>query len=64
MKLGFINAESNQELEDNSKIQAEWKFFKPVCTSEGEFLRKNRELIAINRIVILNEVKDPVFIRI
>jgi len=30
MKLGFKNAESNQELELNSKVQAEWKFFNPV----------------------------------
>jgi len=29
MKLGFSKAESNQELEENSKVQAQWKFFKP-----------------------------------
>jgi hypothetical protein len=30
MKLGFKKAESNQELELNSRVQAEWKFFNPV----------------------------------
>jgi hypothetical protein len=30
MKLGFKYAESNQELEHNTKVQAEWKFFNPV----------------------------------
>ena len=29
MDMGFKYAESNQELEDNSKVQAQWKFFKP-----------------------------------
>lgn len=29
IKLGFKNAESNQELETNTKVQAEWKFFEP-----------------------------------
>jgi hypothetical protein len=30
LKMGFKYAESNQELENNSKIQALWKFFNPV----------------------------------
>ncbi|TAL70656.1 MAG: hypothetical protein EPN82_01665 [Bacteroidetes bacterium] len=30
MKLGFKYAESNQELENNTKVQREWKFFNPV----------------------------------
>lgn len=30
MKMGFKYAESNQELENNSKVHSEWKFFKPI----------------------------------
>lgn len=30
VKLGFRNSESNQELEDNSLVQALWKFYQPV----------------------------------
>ncbi len=30
MEMGFKHAESNQELEDNSLIQAMWKFYNPV----------------------------------
>ncbi|HRP01291.1 MAG TPA: hypothetical protein PLE30_01470 [Candidatus Kapabacteria bacterium] len=30
MELGFQYAESNQELENNTKVHSEWKFFNPV----------------------------------
>lgn len=30
MDFGFAHAESNQELETNNKVQAQWKFFNPV----------------------------------
>lgn len=29
-KLGFLNAESNPELEENGKVQAQWGFFNPT----------------------------------
>jgi ribosomal protein S18 acetylase RimI-like enzyme len=40
MKLGFKHAESNQELENNSKIQAEWKFFNPVMHKRRRIYKK------------------------
>ena len=40
MKLGFRRAESNQELENNSKVQAEWKFFKPVLHKRRRIYKK------------------------
>lgn len=30
LKKGFKYAESNQELENNPKVQAQWKYFNPV----------------------------------
>jgi hypothetical protein len=41
MKLGFKYAESNQELEDNSKVQAEWKFYNPVLHKRRRIYKKN-----------------------
>jgi len=40
IKLNFSNAESNQELEDNSKVQAQWKFFNPVMHKRRRIYRK------------------------
>src|SRR3989339_638274 len=40
MKLGFKHAESNQELEDNTKVQAEWKFFNPVLHKRRRIYKK------------------------
>ena len=41
MKLGFKYAESNQELEDNTKVQREWKFFNPVLHKRRRIYKKN-----------------------
>jgi hypothetical protein len=41
MEFGFAHAESNQELETNSKVQAQWKFFNPVN-------HKRRRIFKIN----------------
>ena len=41
MKMGFQYAESNQELENNSKVHSEWKFFNPV-------LHKKRRIYKLN----------------
>ncbi len=40
MKLGFKYAESNQELENNSKVQAEWKFFEPELHKRRRIYKK------------------------
>ncbi len=40
MKLGFKYAESNQELETNTKVQSEWKFFKPEINRRRRIFRK------------------------
>lgn len=40
MKLGFKHSESNQELEDNTKVQAEWKFFNPVLHKRRRIYKK------------------------
>lgn len=41
MQMGFKYAESNQELENNSKVHSEWKFFNPV-------LHKRRRIYKLN----------------
>ncbi len=41
MKMGFQFAESNQELENNSKVHNEWKFFNPK-------LHKQRRIYKLN----------------
>ena len=43
MKLGFQFAESNQELEDNSKVQAQWKFFNPILHKRRRIYQKKIE---------------------
>ncbi len=40
IKFNFSNAESNQELENNSKVQAQWKFFNPVMHKRRRIYRK------------------------
>lgn len=40
MKYGFEKAESNQELETNSKVQAQWKFFEPVLHRRRRIYKK------------------------
>lgn len=40
MKLGFKHAESNQELENNTKVQAEWKFFNPILHKRRRIFKK------------------------
>ena len=40
IELNFSNAESNQELENNSKVQAQWKFFNPVMHKRRRIYRK------------------------
>lgn len=40
MDMGFKFAESNQELEDNAKVQAQWKFFKPELHKRRRIYKK------------------------
>ncbi len=40
MKKGFRFAESNQELETNTKIQAQWKYFNPVQHKRRRIFKK------------------------
>ncbi len=40
MRLGFKYAESNQELETNTKVQSEWKFFNPVLHKRRRIYKK------------------------
>lgn len=40
MRLGFKHAESNQELETNTKVQSEWKFFNPVLHKRRRIYKK------------------------
>lgn len=40
LRMGFQNAESNQELETNTKIQAQWKSFNPVLHKRRRIFRK------------------------
>ncbi|MCX7737153.1 MAG: hypothetical protein N2319_10615 [Candidatus Kapabacteria bacterium] len=40
MQLGFKYAESNQELETNTRVQAEWKFFNPVLHKRRRIYKK------------------------
>ncbi len=40
MRLGFKNAESNQELETNTKVQSEWKFFNPILHKRRRIYKK------------------------
>jgi hypothetical protein len=40
IKLKFKYAESNQELENNTKIQAEWKFFNPELHKRRRIYKK------------------------
>ena len=49
MKLGFKFAESNQELENNSKVQAEWKFFNPVQHKRRRIYKKSIQLSEKNK---------------
>jgi hypothetical protein len=37
---GFRFTESNQELENNSKIQAQWKYFNPVQHKRKRIFKK------------------------
>ncbi len=41
MDMGFKYAESNQELEENSKVQAQWKFFSPELHKRRRIYKKN-----------------------
>lgn len=41
MKFGFKCAESNQELETNTRVQAEWKFFNPVQHKRRRIYKKD-----------------------
>ncbi len=41
IELGFTHAESNQELESNTKVQAQWKFFNPVQHKRRRIYKKN-----------------------
>jgi GNAT superfamily N-acetyltransferase len=41
MEMGFKNAESNQELEDNNLVQAQWKFFNPVMHKRRRIFKTN-----------------------
>jgi ribosomal protein S18 acetylase RimI-like enzyme len=41
LEQGFNAAESNQELEDNTKVQALWKHFNPERVRERRIYRKN-----------------------
>jgi hypothetical protein len=38
---GFRFTESNQELESNSKIQAQWKYFNPVQHKRRRIFKKS-----------------------
>lgn len=40
MELGFQLAESNQELENNTKVQAEWKYFSPELHKKRRIYKK------------------------
>jgi len=40
MKYGFKYAESNQELENNTKVQSEWKFFNPQLIRKRRIYKK------------------------
>lgn len=40
MSMGFKHAESNQELEDNSLVQAMWKFYSPVLHKRRRIFKK------------------------
>lgn len=40
LKLGFSYAESNQELETNTRVQAQWKFFNPVQHKRRRIYKK------------------------
>ncbi len=40
LKKGFKYAESNQELENNSKVQAQWKYFNPVNHKRRRIFKK------------------------
>jgi len=40
MEFGFKYAESNQELENNSKVHSEWKFFNPVMHKRRRIYKK------------------------
>ncbi len=41
LERGFVWAESNQELETNTKIQAQWKFYNPVQHKRRRVYKKN-----------------------
>lgn len=41
IRRGFLYAESNPELENNEKIQAQWKYFDPVQHKRRRIFRKN-----------------------
>jgi hypothetical protein len=41
MKMGFKYSESNLELETNTKIQAQWKYFNPTRHKTRRIFRKN-----------------------
>ncbi len=41
LKRKFKYAESNQELENNTKVQAQWKYFNPVQHKRKRIFRKN-----------------------
>jgi hypothetical protein len=40
LKLGFKYVESNQELENNTKVQSEWKFFNPIQHKRRRIFKK------------------------